>query len=170
MEISEFIYAGVQLRYNPETGECWKQWNNGKWALITAGNKGKYAQLWVGAKQVSLHRVIAEVFLNGNKPLTAQQEVDHIKHADGSHAQDKLSNLRIVSHGQNSKNQRIACNNKSGYKGVSWEKNANQWRAQIMSQGRRKYLGLFSTPEAAALTYDKAAKELHGEFAKLNFN
>ena len=169
--VTEFNYLGVNLKYNSETGECWKQWKGEEWALITAGTlNGKYTKLVIGANLLLLHRLLAEVFLNGGKPLTTKQEVDHIEHADGSHAQDRLSNLRIVSSSQNIMNQRINRNNTSGYKGVSWHKRNGKWKAEIMSQGRRKCLGYFTTPEAAALAYDKAAKELHGEFAQLNFN
>ena len=170
-ETTEFNYCGVQLRYNKETGECWKQWKNQEWMLVTAGTlKGKYTKLKIGANLLLLHRVIAEVFLNGGQPLTAQQEVDHIKLADGSHAQDRLRNLRICSQGQNKMNREKSSNNTSGYKGVSLYRRTGRWQAQIMSYGRHKYLGSFTTPEAAALAYDIAAKELHGEFAKLNFS
>ena len=41
-------------------------------------------------------------------------------------------------------------NNTSGLKGVSWYKKNQKWRAQIAFQGKRIYLGLFSTLEAAA--------------------
>ena len=169
MEISEFTYGGVQLRYNPETGECWRAFQNGVWKLLLPA-KSRYTHLWAGGKDRYIHRIIAEVFLNGGKPLTRQQDVDHIKQVDGSHAQDRLSNLRIVSRSQNLKNQAVRSTNTSGYKGVSFYKPTNRWAARITSCGRAKHLGYFSTPEAAALAYDKAAKELHGEFAQLNFN
>ena len=53
-------------------------------------------------------------------------------------------------------------NHPSGYKGVSWDKQANKWKAEIVSYGSRRHLGFFTTP------YDQAAKLLNGEFAKLN--
>jgi hypothetical protein len=169
--ITEFNYCGVQLRYNPATGECLRELMAGEWKLITPGNKaGIYTHLKICGRNCKLHRLIAEVFLNGGKPLLPTQQIDHIKPADGSHAQDRLSNLRIVSNSQNLMNQRLKSSNKSGYKGVSWNKTANKWQAQITSYGRRRYLGYFTTPEAAALAYDQAAKLLNGEFAKLNFN
>ena len=167
--ITEFTYRDVSLKYNPETGECWRAFQNSVWKLLLPAKNG-YTRLWAGNRLYKLHRIIAEVFLNAGKPLTPQQDVDHIQPADGSHAQDRLSNLRIASRSQNLMNQTIRSNNTSGYKGVSWQKTVNQWKAQIVSCGRHKYLGLFATPEAAALAYDKAAKELHGEFAQLNFN
>lgn len=169
--ITEFSCKSVNLRYNPETGECWKQWKNGDWVLITPGTSSEgYTIINLNGRNYSLHRVLAEVFLNRGIPLTEIQHVDHIKHIDGSHAQDRLSNLRIVSSSQNSMNQRLRRTNKSGYKGVRLHQSPNKWRASITSQGRCKDLGLFTTPESAALAYDKAAKELHGEFAKLNFS
>ena len=171
MQITGFTYLGVNLKYNPETGECWRKLSVGRWRLILPGaDAGIYTRLTICGKHCRLHRIIAEVFLNGGKPLTPQQHVDHIEPADGSHAQDRLSNLRIVSHSQNLMNQAIRSTNTSGYKGVYWDKNAGKWAARIMSCRRTTYLGLFTTPEAAALAYDKAAKKLHGEFAKLNFN
>ena len=169
-ETTEFNYQGVQLRYNPETGECWRKLSAGGWVSITPGTQNGYTCLGICGKTYKLHRLLAEVFLNGGKPLTAQQHVDHIEPADRSHAQDRLSNLRICSRSQNMMNHGIYSNNTSGYKGVSWGKRNGKWRADIASYGRRKCLGFFTTPEAAALAYDKAAKSLHGEFAKLNFS
>ena len=55
----------------------------------------------------------------------------------------------------------------SSYKGVfhtCWG-----WRAQIKTNGREIYLGLFNTPKLAAITYDKAAIKYHGTKAQLNF-
>ena len=170
-EITEFTYRGVRLKYNPETGECWRKLRVSGWKLITPGTqRGVYTAITICGTFFRLHRIIAEVFLNGGKPLTTQQQIDHIKQANGSHAQDRLSNLRITSSSQNLMNQRIYRNNTSGYKGVSLNKPTGKWGARIMSHGRSKHLGYFSTPEAAASAYDKAAKNLHGEFAKLNFN
>ena len=41
--------------------------------------------------------------------------------------------------------------------------------ARIKHGDREKYLGYYATQEEAAHVYDKAAQELFGEFAKLNF-
>ena len=167
---TEFSYRGVQLRYNPETGECLRELSAGKWRLIMAGTDARrYTKIGICGTIFGLHRIIAEVFLNDGKPLTTQQQVDHIEHIDGSHWQDRLSNLRIVSRSQNSMNRGSQCNNTSGYKGVSFYKPTGKWGARIMIHGRTTHLGFFTTPEAAALAYDKAASELHGEFARPNF-
>jgi hypothetical protein len=43
------------------------------------------------------------------------------------------------------------------------------WTAEISVNGKYEYLGLFQTPEQAALAYDDAALKAWGEFAYLNF-
>ena len=169
--VTEFTYGGVQLRYNAETGECWRKLRVSGWRLITPGNNaGIYTQLEIFGRFFKLHRIIAEVFLNGGKPLLPTQHIDHIEPADSSHAQDRLSNLRIVSRSQNLMNRGIQSNNTSGYKGVYFSKPTGKWRAKIMTSGRLKSLGYFPTAEAAASAYDLAAKDLHGGFARLNFS
>lgn len=55
-----------------------------------------------------------------------------------------------------------------GYRGVS-KRNASKWAAQIGCGGVTHHLGTYESVEDAARAYDKAAIELHGEFARLNF-
>lgn len=63
----------------------------------------------------------------------------------------------------------IRKNNTSGFKGVIFKKKINKWKAQITFQGKYKSLGCFFCIVKAARAYDKAAIELFGEFARLNF-
>ena len=79
------------------------------------------------------------------------------------------SNLRVATKSQNAMNRPIDKRSTSGFKCVSWFKKSNKWRAYIVVNYRQKSLGLFDCPVDAARAYDTAAKELHGEFANLNF-
>lgn len=58
--------------------------------------------------------------------------------------------------------------NKSGYRGVSWKMRYKKWKAQIFHNSKHFFLGYYVTKEDAARSYNAAAKELLGEFARLN--
>ncbi len=93
----------------------------------------------------------------------------HIDHKDGNRLNNQRANLRFANQAQNAKNQKTRKNNTSGFKGVSWNKRDKKWEAYIKFNYKRIYLGYFKTKEVAALAYDKKAKELFGEFSRLNF-
>lgn len=76
-------------------------------------------------------------------------------------------NCRWATRSQQAINQRMKGHNTSGYHGVC--KKRNKWTARIMLLGKTYFLGNFDDPVEAAYAYDKAAKELHGQDAKLNF-
>jgi hypothetical protein len=70
-------------------------------------------------------------------------------------------NCRIIDYGLSGRNkQLLVSNNTSGYRGVSFEKRRNRWRAKIMSDGQIFELGLYKTPKYAAIAYDNKAVEL----------
>lgn len=94
------------------------------------------------------------------------QIVDHI---NGNGLDNRRENLRFCTGQQNSCNKKKMPFNKTGFKGVYWDKLKNKFAAQIGVQNKIKHLGYFDCPFKAARAYDAAAKELHGEFANLNF-
>lgn len=65
-------------------------------------------------------------------------------------------------------NRGINKNNQSGYKGVSWHKITNTWRASIMKNHKQYHLGLFKKREEAALAYNEAAIKIYGKKAWQN--
>jgi hypothetical protein len=114
-------------------------------------------------KSLLMHRVI----LGLSDPNIV---VDHI---DGNGLNNQLSNLRVCTKRENSRNQRKRrrpCSSK--YKGVSYFKSRwnlkKPWYAHIVSDHKNYSLGYYATPEEAALAYNTKAKELFGEWAKLN--
>ena len=79
-------------------------------------------------------------------------------------------NLRAATTSQNLCNRpKRKSKTRSKYKGLEWDKNQNKWKARIQHEGRKFYLGSFSSERAAARAYDNAAKKYHKEFASLNF-
>jgi hypothetical protein len=120
-----------------------------------------YAVRREGNKKVYMHRVILERFVG--RPLSPSECVDHINR-DG--IDNRRSNLRLATKASNSHNTTGRPNASSKYKGVSWNKHAGKWMAQIKSNGDHLYLGIFENEEEAAEAYSKAAHELHGAFAR----
>jgi hypothetical protein len=88
-----------------------------------------------------------------------------VDHEDLNKANNQRYNLRIANKSQNQHNQGIRKNNTSGFKGVTWNKSFGRWHARIRVNTTRKHLGYFDTPEEAHAAYQKAAIDLHGEFA-----
>jgi len=127
-------------------------------------------------KDGSRGRTKRQVTLALHRFIMNTQKGTMIDHINRNCQDNRKSNLRMCSNSQNQQNKRKGKNNTSGYKGVTLQNNnlPRPWMAQIeqkTSEGRKHiYLGHHATPEEAAKAYDKGAKELHGEFAYLNFS
>jgi len=90
-----------------------------------------------------------------------------VDHKDGDALNKCKSNLRICDQAQNSRNRSKSKNNTTGYCGVS--RHGKKFQASITINSDRLYLGMYDTCVWAAIAYDQAAIECHGEFARLNF-
>lgn len=121
-------------------------------------NNGKgYALASINGEVVRMHRLITNCGTNF--------EVDHI---NGNTLDNRKSNLRVCSHKENSRNVKIPSHNTTGYKGVSFNKKRNKYRAYIKYEQKQIHLGYFLDKKEAALAYNKKAVELFGDFFKLN--
>lgn len=89
-------------------------------------------------------------------------------HRNGDGLDNRRANLREATQAQNLCNRRPR-RGPSGFKGVTWSARRKTWKAQITAAGKNYHLGYFADPAEAARSYDAAARELHGEFASLNF-
>lgn len=92
--------------------------------------------------------------------------VDHINH---DILDNRRENLRICYSKENSRNRKLNKNSSTGFKGVVFRKDLGVFRARVSINGKRVTLGHFNSAEEAAKAYDKAAIEIHGKFACLNF-
>ena len=94
-----------------------------------------------------------------------------IDHINGNKLDNRKLNLRYCNYSQNNCNRPKQKNNKSGYKGVYFDKSTEKWIAQIKDNPKlahSKTLGRYNTAEKAAEAYNRAALKYHGEFAFQN--
>jgi len=112
-----------------------------------------YRNIWLRPKTIYVHRLIAEAFL-GDYSDTLQ--VDHI---NGAKDDNRPENLRMLtSHKQKHGYRAQSKGCSSGYRGVSWNKEREEWRAHIRVDGKLRYLGSFTEEIEAALAYNEGAK------------
>lgn len=110
-------------------------------------------------RAILMHRII----------LGLEDPEDEGDHEDGNGLNNRRSNLRLATHAQNTRNTRRRYNATNPYRGVYWHERGKKWLAKVGCLGINHHLGLFTDPKEAALARDAKARELFGEFAKLNF-
>jgi hypothetical protein len=158
------------LSYDSETGEFrWiKKPKRSNGLMVVGGLAGcvhkvlGYHFVSFGGTSYYAHR-LAWWWVHGEMPA---EQVDHI---NGNRADNRIANLRPVSIQKNRMNKCKQSNNTSGYKGVYYRKDTGKWSAQIGMKGNITRLGCYNCPTLAALAYDKAAREMHGSYACVNF-
>lgn len=142
-----------------------KMWNT-RFAGTTAGTPARAGHLAIslridGEKVAIRAHVVAWAITHGEWPTSL---IDHRDRVATNNAPD---NLRPATTFQNAQNHGLRRDNTSGHKGVVWYPSREQWLVRITANGRRRHLGYFDLLADAIAAYEKAALELHGEFAAL---
>jgi hypothetical protein len=121
-----------------------------------------YWQINIGGSIYLSHRIIYYIHY-GNVPDSL--DIDHI---DGNRDNSRIENLRLATRSQNLRNS-ASLRGVVDLAGVSFDKRRKKrpYYARIRVDGGRVVnLGVFKTPEEAHEAYCRAAKDLHGEFAR----
>lgn len=109
-------------------------------------------------KKIYLHHVIF--------PIKKGFQVDH---KNTNKLDNQKNNLRYATHAENVRNKKIISTNTTGYKGVTFNKRAGKFVAQITVNNKNIFLGYFIKAEEAAVAFDLAATKFYKKFANLNF-
>ncbi len=117
----------------------------------------------------SQNRYIAEIFKDNQRYYLGTYDTDEDAaraynkkskelYGDQAFLNDVEGDIEIVGHKQKS----------SKYRGVSYNKKYNNWKVILRKDYKEVHAGTYKTEEEAALAYNKKAKEIHGDKAKLN--
>ncbi len=151
--------AGLFVLVDDEDCEWLVQSN---WALHSGGYAYRGMRLAGDRLTLYIHREIWERH-NGSFALGFC-----IDHKNRNKLDNRKNNFRIATYSQNNANT-VARSGTSNYKGVSWHKPLNKWRAAISINSKKIFLGYYSSENKAARAYDEAARKHFGEFAYTNF-
>ena len=150
------------VKIDPDTGKLfWKKSTGiidftGK--EITHINHAGYICFRFKGKMLRGHRV-AWYLYHGEWPKGI---IDHINQ---NKLDNRLKNLRVCCQKGNQANRKAT--RADGLKGIT--RHRKKWAAGITKDYKRIYLGLYNSKEEAAKAYDEAAKQLFGEYARLNY-
>jgi hypothetical protein len=150
-----------ELHYDPETGVfTWVRFKAGRRMNRPAGCKRRdgYQMIMIDGKLWYAHR-LAWLYVYGVEPSK------HIDHINRNPSDNRISNLRDVSQIVNMCNAGISTKNKSGFKGVHWNKTHKKWTAQCKFNGKAMHLGLFDNKEEAAAVYQAFNEKKERMFA-----
>jgi hypothetical protein len=160
----EALRLAESLSFDHETGQF--RWTKRPSNRVSIGdiagtiNGAGYRQITLGGKFYYAHRLVW-LFTHGVWPES------HIDHVNLNKDDNRIENLRLATRSQNLANSGVRKNNKSGIKGVYFDKDRGCWIAKIMCRRRRYLLGQFLTGALASAAYAAAAEKLHGEFARV---
>lgn len=161
------------LSYDPITGFLFwktravtkpqdKSWNKkyaGKQVAANTRDADGYHIFFIKGRKYLGHKVAWMLFYGSNPP----KEIDH---KNGDRFDNRIGNLRSCTRSQNCRNAKIRSNNKSGFKGVSWNSRINRWFSYINYGGKMRSLGHFKQKDDAVAARLQAEKLHFGEFAR----
>ncbi len=157
IKLTQRQFASVDEELAPIIGQY-------KWCALWNDNaRSFYSQRtdYSGSRQkgVQMHRFIWE---HVNGPIPQRLQVDHI---NGDTLDNRLENLRVVTHrgNQHNRKERREGRTSSRYVGVYWNKKQQKWWAQIGEHGKKRHLGRFTSEEDAHRAYQKALKEVESK-------
>lgn len=134
-------------------GDLWRwtkyRWGYTKFMKISVKLHDGYKCPEINKKEYKQHRIIASAFLG----LDISNLTIQVDHRNGIRHDNRLDNLRLVTHQQNQHNRTKA-------RGYTWNKTIGKWNSSIKINSRRIHLGYFESEDDARQAY-LDAKVIH---------
>jgi hypothetical protein len=152
----------VTNKYRPRkyfnTKNSYSTFNSYQVGKRSGSEKDRFRRITLFGKPYPEHRLIWALYYKEWPPK--EMVIDHI---NGDPFDNKIDNLRLVTHRENAMNRRLSCNNKSGVIGVHYYASREQWQAQITVKGKKINLGRFDN-------FDDAVKSRKDAEIKYGFH
>lgn len=143
--------------YNPNTGIFIRKIDAARRKKARAGQiagcpmvKSGYLRIMVDGKSYLAHR-LAMIYMG----FDIDGKIDHI---NGVVTDNRIENLRVVTHTENARNAKRHITNKSGVMGVNWCDYRKKWTARIKHDGKNLWLGAFIDFDAAVYARRQAER------------
>jgi hypothetical protein len=140
--------------------DMWHTLSKMSWGVLN----GKYLSGEVKGNKMTMHRFI----------FGADESVEVVDHINQNAFDNRRQNLRAATYAQNNQNRVITTDSKqlSPYTGVTKDTRnktgTRVWIAKIAQGFKSIYIGIYDTPEEAAVAYNIKAREIYGEHAHTN--
>lgn len=140
----------TQGKYTLVDNELFDYLNQFHWSVDGCGYPQRAIKTEKGWRPLRMHRDILK--------LKPRELADHINR---NKLDNRLINLRKCNATLNVINRPINKNNKSGIKGIYWDKFTNKWRVEIMSNYKKIKLGRYFLINDAISARSKAERIYH---------
>lgn len=149
------------LSYDRETGIfTWVESPGGniKSGQIAGWSDAKgYVRITFNGKHYFAHRLAWLIESGGELP----SEIDHV---NTNRSDNRFVNLRAATRSGNQRNKGMRKDNKSGVKGVCWDKHRNLWMAHCQVNGKKEFIGRFAELNDAERAVKSFRGLHHGDF------
>lgn len=132
-----------------------KTWN-ARFANKPAGYRGAdgYERVSIKGFSYKSHRVVFAI-CNGRWP---SGDIDHI---NGVKSDNRLENLREVTHAENCRNQKLKSTSSTGIPGTSLDRRTGKYIVSITYSGARRHIGQYSNVHDAKIARSAAERALN---------
>ena len=128
---------------------------NGKWTVVKNwGNTSDgYCQVWFNGTMIRYHNIIW--VLSTGKDIPQGLEIDHI---NGNKLDNRIENLRVVSHRKNGQNMKV--HRDGQLVGCYYHKRVKRYVSKIQINSKLIHVGYYETEQEAHEAYKIACKHI----------